>query len=289
MFRAGVDVLWIARYDYRKGWALRPHCHDYFQLIHFLSGRGILRIAGRQHVIHGGETLLVKPGEVHSLRADSLVCTFDVKFRVAAKRFADLLKTAPALVHWNEPGLVARFENIRQEGERKRHYYREICSAQLQEILYRFLRQHDGTDAPAHPEITPEVPTLDELLQKATSYLRANLGRQLTVREIARELGVSDRLLRMHFQRSLGISPLEHLHAFRIAHAKSLIEFSGYSLKEIARLSGFQNVQHFSRVFKQVANLTPAAWRDEFLQGVRRDVVINPMFSNQNWTTRTSA
>ena len=90
----------------------------------------------------------------------------------------------------------------------------------------------------------------------------------------------------MHFRRSLGISPLEHLHASRILYAKSLIEFSDYSLKEIAGLAGFRNVQHFNRVFKQVAKRTPASWRAEYLEGVRKDVVINPMFSNRNWTMK---
>ena len=289
MFRSGVDVLWTARYDYRKGWALRPHQHSYFQVIHFLNGRGTLRLAGRQHRIDGGETLLIKPGEIHDLRADTLVCTFDVKFRVTAKGLKKLLGAASNMVEWREPGLAARFEKIRQEGERKRPYFREICSTLLQEILYLYLRQQHPDTVPPDSEPMPEVPLHDDLLLKATSYLRANLGRPLTVRQIARELGCSDRLLRMRFQRSLGISPLEHLHTVRIAYAKSLIEFSHYSLKEIAGLSGFQNVQHFSRVFKHIANSTPAAWRDEYLQGVRKDIVINPMFSNQNFTTRNES
>ena len=286
MFRAGVDVLWIARYDYRKGWALRPHHHSYFQLIHFLSGKGTLRVGGCEHAISGGETVLIKPGVVHGLRVESLLGTFDVKFRVTAKVLERSLVRAESLMEWREPGLVARFEKIRQEGEHKRPYYREVCSSLLQEMLYQYLRRQHPDAAPPTTEPIPEAPPHDDLLQKTNSFLRANVGRQLTVREIARELGCSDRSLRMHFQRSLGISPLEHVHAFRIESAKSLIEFSDYSLKEVAGMVGFRNVQHFSRVFKQLANSTPAAWRDEYLQGVRKDVVINPMFSNQNWTTR---
>ena len=35
-----VDVLWIARYDYQAGWALRPHHHTYFQMIFVVDGKG---------------------------------------------------------------------------------------------------------------------------------------------------------------------------------------------------------------------------------------------------------
>ena len=287
MFPAGVDVLWISRYDYRKGWVLRPHHHEYFQIIHFLNGRGSFRLGGREYLLRGGETLLIKPGELHELRADSLICTFDVKFEVADPRLRKLLEDAGNLAEWREPGLAARFERIRHEGEKKRPYYREVCGSLMQEMLYLYLRRrHPDTELSAAAPVSDVLPH-DDLLLKANSFLRANMGRQLTVRQIARELGCSDRSLRTHFQRSLGISPLEHLHAFRIGYAKSLIEFSHYSLKEIAGLSGFQNVQHFNRVFRGVAKCTPAAWRDEYLRGVRKDIVINPTFSNQNWTTRT--
>src|SRR5579871_1731197 len=188
MVRAGVDVLWIARYDYRKGWRLRPHHHSYFQMIHFLSGKGSLRIDGREHEISGGEIVLLKPGLVHALRADSLLSTFDVKFRVTAKVLDRLLMRADSPIEWREPGLAGRFERIRQEGEQKRPYYREMCSSLLQEMLYLYLRQQQLRQQQAvrtpTPEPVVETPPHDNLLVKAEAFLRANVGQQMTVRQI---------------------------------------------------------------------------------------------------------
>ena len=286
--QSAVDVLWIARYDYQKDWILRSHHHSYFQIIHFLNGKGTVMRRDEEHPIASGDTHLIRPGEVHGLSAASQIRTLDVKFEVKARVLHRELSLAPPLVQWKDSGLAARFERIRAEGEGKQHYFRELCASLLQEILYLYLRHGQSGAVSSFTDPLPDAPPQNELLQKTTNYVEANIGKPLTVKRIAAELGCSERSLRMHFQDGLKMSPLQFLHLRRIAYAKSLIEYSNYALKEIAILSGFQRVQHFNRVFKEVEGRTPASWRDNYLSGVRKDVYINPAFSNQILTELNS-
>jgi AraC-like DNA-binding protein len=69
-----------------------------------------------------------------------------------------------------------------------------------------------------------------------------------------------------------------------VARAKELIEYSDYALKEIAEAVGFKTVHHFTRTFTATEGLSPGAWRRKYLEGIRKDVCINPSFSNMNWT-----
>ncbi len=286
--QSAVDVLWIARYDYQKDWILRPHHHSYFQMIHFLNGTGTVTRKDEPLSIASGDTHLFRPREVHGLVASSQIRTLDVKFEVKSRALQRELSLAPALVQWKDPRLAARFEKIRAEGEAKQQFFRELCSSLLQEILYLYLRHGQSGAVSSFADSLPDAPPQKELLQKTTNYVEANIGKPLSVKRIANELGCSERSLRMHFQDGLNMSPLQFLHLRRIAFAKSLIEYSDYALKEIAILSGFQRVQHFNRVFKQVEGCTPASWRDNYLSGVRKDVYINPAFSNQIWTELNS-
>ena len=279
-----VDVLWIARYDYRPGWSLRLHQHNYKQMILFLDGKGIFTVADQPFPIHGGELFLIRSGETHGLRAESLVRTRDVKFRIAPGALARRLRRAARVLEWKDPGLAARFERIRAEGEHKSPWYRELCSVLLTEILYLFLRQDPHGAPPDDSAAAAEIVAHDQVLQHALACIRAHYHRPLTIREIARAAGCSDRTLRLHFRDALQMRPLAFLQRHRIEQAKALIQYSDCTLKEIAEQVGFQTVHHFTRLFTAMEGRSPAAWRRENLEGIRKDVYINPHFENRIFT-----
>ncbi|HEY3837069.1 MAG TPA: helix-turn-helix domain-containing protein [Bryobacteraceae bacterium] len=284
MVKFPVDVLWIARYDYGPGWVLRMHQHDYLQMILFLDGAGIVTVGARRYQIHGGELFLIRAGETHSLRAATLLRTLDVKFRVVPGDLARRLRRAAVMRHWSEPTLATRLERIRAEGEQKPPFYRELCSLLLTEILYLYLREDHHAIPAAGSTDAPGTGSRDTLLARALACIRDRFHESLTVRDIARTAGCTDRTLRLHFQSALRLQPLKYLQRYRIAQAKSLIQYSDYALKEIAERTGFQTVHHFTRLFTATEKRSPAAWRREYLEGIRKDVYINPEFENRIFT-----
>src|SRR5690348_12523548 len=82
MLTTSIEVLWTARYDYKKNWRLVPHAHDYFQMIYFLSGAGSLFLGHREYRVRPGDLFLIKPHTKHGLAPYSLLKTLDLKFRV---------------------------------------------------------------------------------------------------------------------------------------------------------------------------------------------------------------
>jgi AraC-like DNA-binding protein len=287
-----VDVLWIARYDYRAGWSLQLHQHDYLQMILFLDGKGEFMAGERTIPIRGGELFLIRAGETHGLRATTLMRTLDVKFRVAPGAIEQRLRRAALLVQCKDPGIAARLERIRAEGEHKPPYYRELCSVLLTEILFLYLRQ---VPRKAHADAAPVDDTAaaaqaaahDQLLERALACIRSRHSEALTVHQIARAAGCTERTLRLHFQAVLQTAPLAFLQRHRVAQAKALIQYSDYTLKEIAEQVGFQTVHHFTRHFTAAEGSSPAAWRREYLGGIRKDVYINPKFENRILTVET--
>ena len=43
-------------------------------------------------------------------------------------------------------------------------------------------------------------------------------------------------------------------------------------------------MQHFTRLFTAMEGRSPAVWRREYLEGIRKDVYINPHFENRIFT-----
>ncbi len=278
-----VDVLWIARYDYRPGWSLPLHNHDFLQMILFLDGNGSFTLADQTVPIRGGELFLIRSGENHGLRAETLVRTLDVKFRVEPGELATALGKAARMLEWHEPSLAARLERIRTEGEQKLPHYRELCAVLLMEMLYLYLRQDLRAELSDEAALDAVLPR-DQLLERAVGCIRTKYQTQLTVRDIARAAGCTDRTLRLHFQNVIQMRPLAFLQRHRITQAKMLIQHSDYSLKEIAEQVGFQTVHHFTRLFTALEGRSPAVWRRDYLEGIRKDVYINPTFENRIFT-----
>jgi AraC-like DNA-binding protein len=294
-----VDVLWTARYDYESGWTLSPHQHAFFQIIYCLGGRGALTLAGESHPLAPRTLFLIAPGHSHGLIATTAVKTLDIKFRVRDARLRRQLLHMPAVWRRADKGLAHLLERIRHEGELRQPYFRELCAASLLDMLIALVRQHatrrhaaraavavarSGRDADwldqQYPTDLPDGALTDAVARRAVRYLHQHYAHPLTLRELSRVLGISERHLRTRVQAALGQSPPRYLAQYRVDRAKDLIAHREFALKDVAARTGFKSVHHFTRTFTRLVGLPPAAWRRAYHDGIRRDVNIDPHFVN---------
>lgn len=111
--------------------------------------------------------------------------------------------------------------------------------------------------------------TTDELVALAISNLddqldqsiRSETVQTISINALAHKLDVSVRSLNRHFQRTLNLSPLQYIQNKRMTIAEDLLRTSNLTITEIANLSGFQDPQHFSRLFKKLYNVSPRQYR----------------------------
>jgi AraC-like DNA-binding protein len=89
------------------------------------------------------------------------------------------------------------------------------------------------------------------------------LGRNpdISVEQLAHQIGISPSHLRRHFHKLLGCSPREYLNRLRLDEARQLLENSDLPVTEIAERIGFLSAPHFNRLFKQTFGLPPAQYR----------------------------
>jgi len=283
MLTASVDVLWTARYDYKHNWKLVPHEHTYFQMIYFLAGSGRLFLKDREYAIRPGDLFLIKPHKKHGLAPYSQLKTLDLKFRVYDPDLRQSLLNATERITEKGATLATLFEHIRWEGEATSYLYRESCNLSLLQILIHYLRL-DRQEPEAVAELREEELPNDDVVRRALEFIRSHYAEDLNLPRIAGTLQRSDRHIRQHFEDCLGVPPMRYLLQYRITRAKELIRYSDYALKEIAELVGFKTIHHFTRVFREVAGESPAAWRRKYQAGICKDVCIQPHFSNVNRT-----
>ena len=96
-----------------------------------------------------------------------------------------------------------------------------------------------------------------KLAKKVCNYIQQNYKNNISVKQIAEQLNIQALYLSRQFKKDMKISVTQYIQFTRIEEAKRLIKLNKYSVKEIAAIVGFNNVQYFIRVFKSLELITP--------------------------------
>lgn len=98
-------------------------------------------------------------------------------------------------------------------------------------------------------------------LQALRFELSNSISKAHSIKEHAKELGVSESYFQHLYSNFFGISFQKDLISMRIDHAKSHLLTTDLTIEQIAEICGYSNEVHFYRQFKSVTGVTPAKFR----------------------------
>ena len=102
-------------------------------------------------------------------------------------------------------------------------------------------------------------------LEKAKYFMNQNYGKDLSVADVAKHLGISQSLLFKLFREREKTTPIEYLQEVRIKKACTLLVAEKLSVSEIGSLCGFSDSSYFCKVFKKWVGCPPASYRNKFI------------------------
>jgi len=114
------------------------------------------------------------------------------------------------------------------------------------------------------PELAPGralVDAVPRLASVAAHRIAAGALNDCSVRQFARDLGVSERHLRRALEREVGVTPLELAQTHRLLLAKRLLVDTPLTVTRVAYASGFQSLRRFNSVFRERYRMSPTALR----------------------------
>ncbi len=94
-------------------------------------------------------------------------------------------------------------------------------------------------------------------LSALTDYLNTNITKNITVEEMAKNIGVSQSVLRKKVCEHYGCGPLQYFINLKINEAKRLIKIGNMNFTEISEHLGFETIHYFSRQFKNRVGKSP--------------------------------
>lgn len=99
------------------------------------------------------------------------------------------------------------------------------------------------------------------LINKARLRIREALESDLTIQQVASELGVSYSNFRKLFKEFTGISPALYQQDLRLQRAKEMLSTTSLSIKEIAYQLNFDSPDYFSSKFRNKTGMKPSQFR----------------------------
>jgi len=194
-----------------------------------------------------------------------------------------LLDNHSATTHWH---YVDQFKRDYPQVDLKPDFFitqseRIYCAASLNalaDIIVHLISQHYGKAAAQNVErnFSHEIRKpyeeqrylegsgdrhADELIAEIQFWLRTHLNTELTLTEIAKLFGLSQRSFTRRFKAATGVRATQYWQQLRIETAKELLASSNLTIQEIADQVGYQDQGHLTRLFKQDLSLTPTAYR----------------------------
>ena len=117
------------------------------------------------------------------------------------------------------------------------------------EILY-----HLTSALKHHRKVGSET---QKIVQKAMAFIHTHYSSQLSRKDMADHVGLSERHLTRCFNLELGLTPMTYLNRYRVKQARQLLENGNDSIAEIAEKVGFSSGGYFSQVFRDVVGVSP--------------------------------
>ncbi|WP_077919501.1 AraC family transcriptional regulator [Spirosoma sp. 209] len=253
------------------------HYHPEYELTYIISGYGHRFVGDHVALFRPGDLVLLGPDLPHFWRCDAdfyesgsdrLAESIVVQFRAA------LVDTV--LAHLPEAGPLCAMLRRGQHGLR----FSETCATQLAPLLTELIAQTRmeqlmgllrvltrlTTDPDAQPlasdgyRLAPSAGET-ERMKRVLEFTLANFRDEIRIEQIASVAGMAPAAFCRYFKRRTRKPFVEYLNELRISHARKLLSEADIPVGQAGLESGFNNISHFHRQFRQHTGMTPLTYQ----------------------------
>lgn len=263
-----------------RHWRFEPeftHAHEFFEMIYVYNGQCINTIDTKKQILSTGDFCIISPNVKHSLWAEENDIIFNICMRkhtfnatffdiVSQNELLDIFyknalygkSTVNYLLFHTEKDktLKSLCEKMYHEFNSNEKYFEKIILGMIIYFFSHILRNYEKNSEVSfsNNESNKKAGEIMYYLQK--NYVYASLE------ETASYFGYSSTHFSKLIKKLTGKTFIELITKQRMEQSISLLKKSDISIAKVAELVGYNNVEHFYRMFKKYYNTSPSQFRN---------------------------
>lgn len=250
------------------GQELDFHFHEFDKIVLLLSGRVDYTVEGSTYALKSWSVLLIKHHTIHRALIDKSEPYERIIIYLDGKYFARSMPEARLTDCFDQADRSGR--HLLLPTERQRRAIEAVLSAYeeaaedsgfgaeaLRESFIIQLLIYIGRMTAASSGETAES-QYDPKIRRVLSYINENLGRELSVEQLAEQAYLSKYHFMRLFKAQTGSSVHSYVRQKRLLHAARLIR-EGMTVGKAAAESGFSDYSAFHRAFRESFGISPGS------------------------------
>ncbi len=262
--------------DYKlKNTSPLEHFHNAHEIAFFMKADIQVFIKDRHYNIKDGDMLFIKEYEIHRILypSNSQYARYVINFK--NKFILNIIKALGIRDLWEN---ILRSSNIKVETDLRQKY--EIINI-LDNILNLKQNPVCTKDSLHHADIKLYLARLviyiiklqekgfrpatlnktDMLIKKIVGYIDVRYMEEIGLDILQNEFHLNKYYISHVFRKVTGFSVVEYTQNRRVIEAQKMLRETSKKIIDICYDCGFNNIQHFCRVFKKISKITPGKYR----------------------------
>lgn len=250
-------------------WESGHHVHnDESELIYVKKGVARLVIDSSYYVAHAGDIVVIEPGRLHAVASDSSSPATTYTCAIYGFKFPgweenQILQPHSCPVVSAGQGVEVIKSLFHELGVMLPQQKSELTSSLYDAFGYALTVLFYENFKNAYRSELGYIKK-DVLVKDVLVYLNNNYCEKITLEQLAKKFRASVSYICHEFTREYHISPINYVIQRRITEAKFALTNTEHGLNEIAWRVGYENVDHFAKLFMRHVGCSPSDYRKQF-------------------------
>lgn len=252
---------------------IKAHFHNSYEIIYIIEGKAEFIINNRTYEVNANDMAFLSHLESHELKVTGypyrryyiLIDPGYFQSKINEPVLTSIFKHRPdqfrhviSLESTEQQYIISAIKSMQQENDNKKALWEVALGSWLQSIFI-FLYRNYRDSFP----ITALNNSVDIILQ-TQKYIEQHYTDEISLKHISNLFHIDMYYLSHLFKKVTGFNFKEYLIRQRLSKAKDLLYYSNDNITQVASNSGFNNVNHFIRIFKKFEGTTPYQYRKKY-------------------------
>lgn len=249
-----------ARYHFFR----RNRGSETYIFIYCIKGTGWYTVKNEKYELRPNEILIIPKNRAHAYGSDAnnpwsiYWFHFGGKLSVAiAQEFYKKAIDYKLSLNFSEARLASFYEifKLLQSGFSREN----ILNANYKFAQFLSSLLFDSTELNTNDDPNDEI-------TKSIDYLKKNINQKIELAELAKTTRFSTSHFSLLFKKRTGYAPLDYFNLLKVQKACQFLQRPNLTIKEIAYTLGYSDPYYFSRLFRQIMNVSPKTYRKNCME-----------------------